>query len=74
MLEALRWVGRVHEFDTDQDLCDIIKDYQPVTMVKGSDYQGLPIVGSELCENIVFFERLNGYSTTEKIQSITSRR
>lgn len=74
MLEALRWVDRVHEFDTDQDLCDIIKSYWPVTMVKGSDYQGRPIVGSEFCESIVFFERLDGYSTTEKIQSIAGRR
>lgn len=74
MLEALRWVDHVHEFDTDQDLCDIIKSYQPVVMVKGSDYRGRPIVGSEHCGSIVFFERLDGYSTTEKIQSIAGRR
>lgn len=74
MLEALRWVNHVHEFDTDQDLCDIIKSYRPVTMVKGSDYQGRHIVGKEFCDSVVFFERLDGYSTTEKIQDIVGRR
>jgi bifunctional ADP-heptose synthase (sugar kinase/adenylyltransferase) len=42
-------------------------------MVKGSDYRDKPIVGQEICKQIVFFERLNGYSTTNKIQDIVNR-
>jgi len=42
-------------------------------MVKGSDYRDRPIVGSEVCPSIVFFERIDGFSTTEKIQHIANR-
>jgi 16S rRNA (guanine527-N7)-methyltransferase len=42
-------------------------------MVKGSVYRGQPIVGESACPEIVFFERINGYSSTAKIQDISSR-
>ena len=71
MLEALRYVDRVYIFDTDNDLRNLIKDCD--IMVKGDDYRGQPIVGEEVCKKIVFFEKINGYSTTKKISDITSR-
>lgn len=74
MLEALRWVNEVRVFDSDLDLINIIKTYQPDIMVKGSDYQGQPIIGAEHCGRIVFFPRLNAYSTTKKLQDIIDRR
>jgi rfaE bifunctional protein nucleotidyltransferase chain/domain len=71
MLENLKSVNEVKFFDTDNDLISIIKECD--LMVKGSDYEGKPIVGEDVCPKIVFFERINGYSTTEKIQSIIDR-
>ena len=71
LLENLKAVDEVKIFDSDEDLISIIK--QCDLMVKGSDYEGKPIVGQEVCPKIVFFERINGYSTTEKIQSIVDR-
>lgn len=71
MLENLKSVNEVKFFDTDNDLISIIKECD--LMVKGSDYKGKPIVGEDVCPKIVFFERINGYSTTEKIQSIIDR-
>lgn len=71
MLENLKAVDEVKIFDTDLDLISIIRDCD--LMVKGSDYIGKPIVGEDVCPKIVFFERINGYSTTEKIQSIIDR-
>lgn len=71
MLEALRYVDHVYIFDTDNDLRNLIKDCD--IMVKGDDYRGQPIVGEEVCKKIVFFEKINGYSTTKKISDITSR-
>jgi D-beta-D-heptose 7-phosphate kinase/D-beta-D-heptose 1-phosphate adenosyltransferase len=72
MLAALRDVDEVRVFDTDQDLIDFIKKSD--IMIKGSDYQDQPIVGGEYCKEIRFFERIDGYSTTKKIQYITDRR
>jgi rfaE bifunctional protein nucleotidyltransferase chain/domain len=71
MLEALRHVDSVHIFDTDNDLRALIADCD--IMVKGDDYQGQPIVGQEVCKQIIFFKKINGYSTTQKISDITNR-
>lgn len=69
-LYNLKSVDLVMIFDTDQDLIDRIQEYQPDIMVKGSDYQNQPIIGSEYCRSIVFFDRIEKYSTTKKIALI----
>ena len=71
LLAALKSVDEVFVFDTDDELTSLIQACD--VMVKGSDYRDKPIVGQEICKQIVFFERLNGYSTTNKIQDIANR-
>ena len=71
MLEAIRWVDRVYVFDSDAELVSYITDCD--LMVKGSDYRGRPIVGQDACPEIVFFERLEDYSSSKKIEDIISR-
>ena len=71
LLRHLRAVDQVVVFDTDEELITLIS--QCNVMVKGSDYQDKHIVGADVCKEIIFFERLNGYSTTEKIQHIVDR-
>ena len=71
LLSALKSVDEVFVFDTDDELRSLIQACD--IMVKGSDYKHKPIVGQEICKQLVFFERLNGYSTTEKIQHIVNR-
>jgi D-beta-D-heptose 7-phosphate kinase/D-beta-D-heptose 1-phosphate adenosyltransferase len=66
-------VDRVEIFDSDQELENLIKEFQPDVMVKGSDYQDKKIIGAEYCEEIKFYARLEKYSTTNKIQDITNR-
>ena len=71
LLSALKSVDKVFVFDTDDELRSLIQACD--IMVKGSDYKHKLIVGQEICKQIVFFERLNGYSTTNKIQDIANR-
>jgi len=73
-LFALKAVDRVDVFDTDQELVDYIKNYAPDVMVKGSDYRNKPIIGAGFCKQIKFYDRLERYSTTNKIQDIINRR
>mgnify|MGYP000373744837 CR=1 FL=1 len=73
MLLSLQCVDWVETFDSDRDLIDIIKRYQPDIMVKGSDYRDKPIVGSDLIKEIKFYDRVEPYSTTRIIQSIANR-
>jgi len=73
MLESLKFVDWVKVFSSEQDLIDIIKDYQPDIMVKGSDYKNKPIVGEHLIKEIKFYDRVEPYSTTKTIQDIADR-
>ena len=73
LLAELKSVDRVDVFDTDEELVNLIRDYKPDIMVKGSDYKGKPIIGSEFCKEIKFYDRLTPYSTTNKIQDIANR-
>ena len=72
MLESLRSVNTVYFFDSKEELIELIKEYQPDIMVKGSDYNGKPIIGSQYCKEIKFYEH-TGHSTTRLIQHITNR-
>lgn len=71
LLSALKPVNGVIIFDTDQELEELIQDCD--IMVKGSDYINKPIIGDTHCKRLVFFDIIDGYSTTKKIQHISSR-
>ena len=71
MLSNLRAVDEVKIFDTDQDLIDIISSAD--IMVKGSDYQNRSVIGRTYAKELVFFDRIDGFSTTQKIQDIVNR-
>ena len=73
MLESLQCVDSVTTFSSDHELEQILAQYQADIMVKGSDYQGRPIVGAELCKQIIFYERVPNYSTTQTIRRIANR-
>lgn len=72
-LFALKFVDRVETFDSDEELEKLIRDFKPDVMVKGSDYRGKKIIGAEYCKEIKFYDRLEKYSTTNKIQDIINR-
>ena len=73
LLAELKSVDRVDMFDTDKELVNLIRDYKPDIMIKGSDYKGKLIIGAEFCKEIKFYDRLEKYSTTNKIQDIANR-
>lgn len=73
MLWSSRWVDRVEIFDTEEQLAEMIKDFDPDVMVKGAHYRGTKIVGSEYCKKIDFVEINDKYSTTKIIERLTNR-
>ncbi len=74
IMQSLKPVDTVSIFDTDEELINTIRSYSPDIMVKGSDWQGKPIIGEEYCGKIIFYERVNDESTTKIIQDFISRR
>lgn len=71
LLENLRAVDQVCVFNTDEELIQLIQDCD--IMVKGSDYKGKSVIGEKYCKNVIYFDRIDEYSTTNKIQDIINR-
>lgn len=73
-LENLKCVNQVWIFDSQQELEHICKIYKPHLMVKGSDYRGRPITGSQYCDNIQYYDLVPDYSTSKLIENINNRK
>jgi len=73
MLMNIRAVDEVYIFVSDDGLRDVIKKVNPDIIVVGSDWKGKGIIGSEYAGCVQYFDRIPGFSTTEKIQSIIDR-
>lgn len=71
MLEHLKSVDKVIIFDSDEELIELVKNSD--IMVKGSDYKGKSVIGETYCKKVIYYDRIEGYSTTQKIQSIVDR-
>ena len=69
----LKAVDEVLYFSEDEDLRTLLMLGNYDIMVKGSDYKDKPIIGSDLIRNIIFFDVIDGYSTTKTIQDIINR-
>ena len=63
-LESLKAIDLVYAFDTKEHLEDLIKTSSPDIIVVGSDWKGKEIVGGLYAKKIVYFNRIDGYSTT----------
>lgn len=72
MLENIKCVDQVVIFNNDQELINTVKNHD--IMVKGSDYRGRSIIGKTYCKQVIYFERLENYSTTNTIEHIINRR
>lgn len=73
MLHCLRCVDFVMLFDSQEELISIIQEYKPDIMVKGSDYRGKSIVGEQYVPEVIFYDRIEEYSSTAIIQRIANR-
>jgi rfaE bifunctional protein nucleotidyltransferase chain/domain len=70
LLSNLKAVDEVVIFNSDLDLIDLVRNHH--LMVKGSDYKDKPIIGEDFI-NIIFYNIVDGYSTTKTIQNIINR-
>lgn len=63
-LEYFHFIDSVIIFESDEDLIKNISDWKTDIFVIGSDYKEKKIIGSNLCKKLIFFDRLENYSTT----------
>ncbi len=69
----LKSVDYVVLFGTDNELEYLVKNIEPDIMVVGSDWKDKTVIGSEYAKELVFFDRIDGYSTTNIINRIIDR-
>jgi D-beta-D-heptose 7-phosphate kinase/D-beta-D-heptose 1-phosphate adenosyltransferase len=70
LLESIRYVDRVLTFDSDEELETLIKTISPEIMVIGDEYKDKRIIGKEYVKEIVFFPKLDGFSSTHIINKL----
>lgn len=73
MLQNLKAVDYVLDFSSDKALEGLVKIIKPDIMVVGSDYKNKRVIGSEYAKQLLFFDRIDEYSSTKIIQGIINR-
>lgn len=68
LLENLKSVDAVEIFESADELINLIQTCD--IMVKGSDYKGKSVIGEKYCKQVIYFDRIDEYSSTKKIQDI----
>ena len=67
MLQSIKYIDKVIPFDSTKDLENTIKWYKPHIMVIGSDWKGKEVIGEFWTDKLIFFDRIDGYSTTNTL-------
>jgi len=75
MLSALKAVDIVEFFDRTEDLIRLMERYKPDVYVKGSDWKhDTESTAHQYCKKVIYYNRIEPYSTTKLIQHIANRR
>ena len=72
-LENLKAVDAVVLFDTKEQLIGIMQSYSPDVYVKGSDWKGSEGTAHKYSKEVIYYDRVGEYSTTNTIQRIIDR-
>ena len=68
MLQSIKYIDKVVSFDNTEDLHDTIEWCKPDIMVIGSDWKGKTVVGEMFTKKLIFFDRIEKYSTTNLLE------
>ena len=68
-VSSIRYVDKTISFNSQKQLEDLIKTINPDILVVGSDWEGKYVVGAEYAKDVIFFPRIDGYSTTKVLEN-----
>ena len=75
ILSNLKAVDIVVFFDSKEELIELMKLYKPDVYVKGSDWKhDSKSTAHEYCKEVIYYDRIEEYSSTKIIQRIADRR
>jgi len=72
-LMAIEHIDEVYLYQTEQELYDLIKHFQPDVRILGEDYIGKPFTGDDLPPRVVYTTRSHEWSTTKLKDLITKQ-
>jgi|TARA_B100000287_G_scaffold412637_1_gene443307 D-beta-D-heptose 7-phosphate kinase/D-beta-D-heptose 1-phosphate adenosyltransferase len=73
MLESIKYIDVVLPFGSRMELEQSIQLYSPDILLIGGDWRNGDVVGREFAKEVRFFNRVGEYSSTNVINSITSK-
>jgi D-beta-D-heptose 7-phosphate kinase/D-beta-D-heptose 1-phosphate adenosyltransferase len=74
MLSNLKAVDIVEFFDSTEELVKLMERYQPDVYVKGSDWKhDTKSTAHKYAKKVIYYDRIDEYSTTKTIQDIIDR-
>lgn len=74
MLHSLKCVDYVKTFNSTEELIELMQNYKPDIYVKGSDWKkDTQSTAHRYCDKVIFYDRIDNYSTTNIIQRIIDR-
>jgi len=74
-MSRLTGVDSIVTFNSENELCEKIKEWCPDYLIVGSDYKNKNIIGSQYVGEVIYFDRIGNYSTTKILsnESISNR-
>ena len=73
IVAACRYVDEVVEYNSEEELAELMATLRPDVRFLGEDYRNRPITGADLNIPIHYINREHGYSTSSYIDKIKSR-
>jgi len=67
-MNSIKYVNSSVSFSTDEELCDRIKEWNADIIIVGNDYKDKKVIGSHLVKEVIFFDKIDGYSSTKIIE------
>jgi D-beta-D-heptose 7-phosphate kinase/D-beta-D-heptose 1-phosphate adenosyltransferase len=64
LMSSIKYVDSVVSFSSDEELRSSIKEWGSDIIFIGSDYKDRSVIGSDLVKEVIFFDKINGYSST----------
>ena len=68
-MNSIKYVNSSVSFSTDEELCDRIKEWNADIIIVGNDYKDKKVIGSHLVKEVIFFDKIDGYSSTKIIEN-----
>jgi rfaE bifunctional protein nucleotidyltransferase chain/domain len=68
VLESIKYIDKVFSFDSTEGLKNLVKKHKPHVLIVGSDWKNKTVVGEEYAQQVRFFDRIEGYSTTNILE------